>query len=215
MTVGVGLSPSVALFNHSCSPSSFLTHCGGGVQALTAARTIPPGQEVTIDYLIGSRGRSAASRQSRFLSQYGFSCSCDACARDRPAYPRLPDYADVLSEDGLLRRPGSASPSSAPSSPVCPRLCQAKEDFDGLGIDLARVPHKVKEAVSRYKDVLQRCQDAATPSEADLRTVCELIHLLDVHAQKPSSLHLAAQLTLEDMTLRRFLHAEIKDEFYY
>jgi len=73
----------LALTNHSCCPNSSWT--GGSKNPrqleLRAAKEIPEGEEVTVNYIIvEARFLDKSVRQARLLDGWGFHCVCPLCA---------------------------------------------------------------------------------------------------------------------------------------
>jgi len=74
----IGLYPKIARINHSCRPNtSYLWVARHGKLVVVASRHIDEGEELSISYV--PLLLSHEDRQKR-LDQYGFKCSCDACA---------------------------------------------------------------------------------------------------------------------------------------
>ena len=77
----LGLFPKGARINHSCRPNSSQVWIEKmGKRVVRAIRKIEEGEEIFATYIPLLRG--AESRQQR-LQQYGFTCTCSACALSR------------------------------------------------------------------------------------------------------------------------------------
>jgi len=76
---------NLSLANHSCCPNSSWT---GGAKnprqlELRAAKEIPEGEEVTVNYIIvEARFQDKSVRQARLLDGWGFHCVCSLCTYD-------------------------------------------------------------------------------------------------------------------------------------
>ena len=70
------LYPSMAIFSHSCSPTTQALHRPDYGLTLTATRTIRAGEEITITYteLWGS-----AVHRKQDINNWFFHCSCERC----------------------------------------------------------------------------------------------------------------------------------------
>merc|ERR1712232_182217 len=81
--VGIGLYPSGAMLNHSCSPSC-LWYVRGGVLIVETLRVVSKGEALTIPYLPVSRScdASAAARRRRLAKLFGFHCICSRCSAE-------------------------------------------------------------------------------------------------------------------------------------
>ena len=74
----IGLFPKVARINHSCRPNtSYFWSERLNKRIVYATRRIEEGEELSVTYI--PLLLSQANRQRR-LNQYGFQCSCEACA---------------------------------------------------------------------------------------------------------------------------------------
>jgi hypothetical protein len=74
----IGLFPKIARINHSCRPNtSYFWNERLNRRVVYATRRIEEGQEILVSYI--PLLHKHADRQKR-LDQYGFKCSCDACA---------------------------------------------------------------------------------------------------------------------------------------
>ena len=77
---GVGVFPLLSKLNHACEPNCMPLWRRDNCVQLVATRALPPGTELTIDYLGDMVPRDAARRRRAWLQeQYGFVCSCVRC----------------------------------------------------------------------------------------------------------------------------------------
>lgn len=68
------------MINHSCAPGAVNYVAGGaGHMVVRAVRALPPGTEVTINYLGRGSLRPLSQRQGELEASYGFTCGCDRC----------------------------------------------------------------------------------------------------------------------------------------
>ncbi|KAK4508068.1 hypothetical protein PRZ48_001805 [Zasmidium cellare] len=82
--MGYGVYPSASYFNHSCSPNLRKQRIGRQWQ-FTAGQDISLGDQCCISYLGGDeRDLSFSDRQRRLKDTWGFDCSCERCANERP-----------------------------------------------------------------------------------------------------------------------------------
>jgi hypothetical protein len=84
---GAGLMQQGTFFNHSCLPnteySSSVERVRGPQVTFRAGKRIREGTELTISYVHSDARYN--ERQAALQGQYGFDCSCDKCAGERPA----------------------------------------------------------------------------------------------------------------------------------
>lgn len=90
--IGVGLYPSVCLFNHSCDPS-VTHHFRGTTMHVNAFRTIEKGETVTENYGPNYTVDGRTKRRKELRDKYRFDCECEACLKNWPTYAAMPkDY---------------------------------------------------------------------------------------------------------------------------
>ena len=83
---------TICRINHSCLPSCHhewnpSLRGGQGMETVHALRSIAPGEELSISYLMPA-GRPRAERQERLSRQFGFQCTCPLCALSGEALAR-------------------------------------------------------------------------------------------------------------------------------
>lgn len=77
----IGLYPKIARINHACRPNtSYFWNARLGKQVVYASRRIEEGEELSISYI--PLLHTYEDREKR-LDQYGFKCTCDACALEK------------------------------------------------------------------------------------------------------------------------------------
>ncbi|KZV92993.1 SET domain-containing protein [Exidia glandulosa HHB12029] len=89
--IGVCISPTVALANHSCDPNAVVvfprpsgTTLQEPVMQIIAFKNISPGEEILTSYVDTSQPRHL--RRQDLRETYGFTCACDLCeGRDNNA----------------------------------------------------------------------------------------------------------------------------------
>ena len=117
-TLGLGLFPTTALFNHSCNPNLELIFYGRRVVA-RAIRSVTPGQQLTIDYGYIYYLTELTQRAFCLRSQYYFDCRCDACYQQWPLKAELPAGIPTLKclhcgyPVSITDQAGTADPTSA------------------------------------------------------------------------------------------------------
>ncbi|MCJ1378416.1 hypothetical protein MMC17_001514 [Xylographa soralifera] len=79
--LGLSLSPTAALLNHSCTPNTCISFSGSTLSIRTL-RPIPKDTELTISYI--DITNPAATRRADLRSRYFFSCACPACSATPP-----------------------------------------------------------------------------------------------------------------------------------
>ncbi|PSN41945.1 hypothetical protein C0J52_06418 [Blattella germanica] len=94
--VGVGIYPTVAMFNHDCQPALARYFVGKNI-VLRALRPLEPGESVAENYGPIFTKRPISFRQRTLTSRYWFQCACRACKEDWPTY-------DTLSNDSFRLR---------------------------------------------------------------------------------------------------------------
>ena len=75
--VGVGVSASVAMFNHDCEPNAEWSLDADGCLVVRAARDARAGEEWCLSYV--DPRMPAPARQARLREAFFFTCSCRAC----------------------------------------------------------------------------------------------------------------------------------------
>lgn len=88
------LYPSLSLVNHSCDPSVTRICVAGGGCFLVALRPLPAGTEVLDCYSTHYALQPRSSRHTD-LSQYCFSCACQACRENWPDLSATPSAVSV------------------------------------------------------------------------------------------------------------------------
>ncbi|MCJ1413659.1 hypothetical protein MMC19_007781 [Ptychographa xylographoides] len=79
--LGLSLSPTTSLLNHSCLPNTCITFSGPTL-SLRALRPIAKDAELSISYI--DITNPAATRQADLLSRYFFTCACVCCTASPP-----------------------------------------------------------------------------------------------------------------------------------
>ncbi|MCJ1397373.1 hypothetical protein MMC11_000566 [Xylographa trunciseda] len=79
--LGLSLSPTAALLNHSCTPNTCISFSGPTLSVRTL-RPIPKDTELTISYI--DITNPASARRADLLSRYFFHCACPACSATPP-----------------------------------------------------------------------------------------------------------------------------------
>eukprot|EP00927_Polykrikos_kofoidii_P013976 TRINITY_DN16096_c0_g1_i1.p1 TRINITY_DN16096_c0_g1~~TRINITY_DN16096_c0_g1_i1.p1 ORF type:complete len:511 (-),score=100.59 TRINITY_DN16096_c0_g1_i1:65-1489(-) len=81
---GFGLSPTVALMNHSCAPNAEVGGDGSPTELVVkAVQDIRPGEEILICYCDDQA--PIAGRQRLLWREYGFMCACSLCEAQKKA----------------------------------------------------------------------------------------------------------------------------------
>ncbi|XP_067005108.2 SET and MYND domain-containing protein 4 [Anabrus simplex] len=83
--IGVGIYPTVALFNHDCYPAVSRYFVGKSI-VIRALRPLEQGQVVAENYGPIFVKRPRAARQRTLLSRYWFHCDCQACREEWPMF---------------------------------------------------------------------------------------------------------------------------------
>lgn len=87
------LYKSISFFNHSCVPNCLVIsdpELGNGIY-ISTARTINPGEELTINYNPSYVYDDSKKRQAHILANQHFDCACMACCYQKE-FPTLVDY---------------------------------------------------------------------------------------------------------------------------
>eukprot|EP00094_Tigriopus_californicus_P000931 TCALIF_00901-PA protein Name:"Similar to SMYD4 SET and MYND domain-containing protein 4 (Pongo abelii)" AED:0.00 eAED:0.00 QI:115/1/0.87/1/0.85/0.87/8/36/396 len=86
--IGFGLNPTLALFNHSCSPNTI--RCNVGTKTnLISTQTIHAGAEITDSYSTLYQDQPRNERFNHLMNFYKFECRCKACLNDWPVFEGL------------------------------------------------------------------------------------------------------------------------------
>lgn len=97
----LGLWPSFSMLNHSCLPNA-INYVVGDRMLVFAARHVPKGHEVCINYLGRSSLRPVEERQAALSAAYLFACDCTRCrtelllAAGGPAAQRAAEQIEEL-----------------------------------------------------------------------------------------------------------------------
>jgi len=112
-SIGKGLYPTFALFNHSCE-SNVSKYFIGDLMVVQASKNIKKGEEVTENYHPIAMVLERDERQKYLESSYNFVCACTACVNNLPTIRQLPleenltieateVWAEMLAEAKLLQ----------------------------------------------------------------------------------------------------------------
>ncbi|MCJ1474303.1 hypothetical protein MMC13_002961 [Lambiella insularis] len=80
-SLGLSLSPTAALLNHSCNPNTCISF-SGPILSVRALRPIAEDTELTISYI--DITNPAPIRRADLLARYFFTCTCPSCAAKPP-----------------------------------------------------------------------------------------------------------------------------------
>ena len=95
---GSGLWIMPSYINHSCWPNSVRSFLGN-LLIVRAARNIPEGEEITINYIENESG--VQERQKAFYSEWGFNCKCTLCEIETAEPQEVQDKRQELVEKAL------------------------------------------------------------------------------------------------------------------
>jgi len=93
--IGLGIYPTVALFNHSCHPSVGRYFVGTSL-VLVSSRTIKANEVVAENYGPMFTSHLRSDRLTRLKGRYWFDCSCLACENKWPTYDGMSYMEDEL-----------------------------------------------------------------------------------------------------------------------
>lgn len=86
--IGFSINPTLALFNHSCTPNTI--RCNVGTKTiLISTQTIHAGAEITDSYSTLYQDQPRNERFNHLMSFYKFECRCVACLNDWPVFEGL------------------------------------------------------------------------------------------------------------------------------
>ncbi|KAF5284773.1 hypothetical protein FQA39_LY04498 [Lamprigera yunnana] len=85
VSVGGGIYPTLAFFNHSCDPSIVRYHIGTEV-VVKSVKPIKKGEIIYENYGPIYTTTIRSERKSYLLSNYWFECTCQACEEDWPLF---------------------------------------------------------------------------------------------------------------------------------
>ncbi|XP_046397895.1 SET and MYND domain-containing protein 4-like isoform X2 [Ischnura elegans] len=88
--IGVGIYPTVALFNHDCYPATTRYFLGTSI-VVRALRPLKAGEAIPENYGPVFTKQSRRERQRILRSRYWFICRCVACLADWPTYEAMGD----------------------------------------------------------------------------------------------------------------------------
>lgn len=80
--IGVGIYPTISLFNHSCSPNIISIFYRNKFVA-RASKSLECGTEINYCYGPSVSRMSKSDRQQRLKEQYFFTCSCECCTENK------------------------------------------------------------------------------------------------------------------------------------
>ena len=95
---GSGLWIMPSYINHSCWPNSVRSFLGN-LLIVRAARDIPEGEEISINYIENESG--VQERQKAFYSEWGFNCKCTFCEIEAAEPQKVQDKRQELVEKAL------------------------------------------------------------------------------------------------------------------
>ncbi|KAJ3556673.1 hypothetical protein NP233_g11925 [Leucocoprinus birnbaumii] len=137
MPIGVSISPTIALFNHSCEPNAVLVFSRSQHRArkeepaveVVAIRDIAADEEVLISYIDSTLPRE--QRQEALNVTYYFTCDCSLCSKPR----QEGTYVDPREENLLTR---------------CVRCGAVVKDTDSV-LDAVRIGQEALEKATRLQ----------------------------------------------------------------
>ncbi|KZV78345.1 SET domain-containing protein [Exidia glandulosa HHB12029] len=134
--IGVCISPTVALANHSCDPNAVVvfprpsgTTLQEPVMQIIAIKNISPGEEILTSYVDTSQ--PGHLRRQDLRETYGFTCACDLC-EGRPTMPTLTraiasgvrrSVAGSVAFQSLMTNNSSASDATRNTRPLRRKKC--------------------------------------------------------------------------------------------
>ena len=143
--LAAAIYPVLSLINHSCDPS-VVRHSFGNICVARAIRSIKAGQELQDNYGALYPVMDLSTRQSHLLSQYYFTCQCEACVADWPQYFDIPNMLPVLrcpSCDGRVPIPRDNNPEKAKCV-----SCKKWQDIQGPLMGLSKMEANFRQALT-------------------------------------------------------------------
>ncbi len=95
VSLGAAMYPTLALFNHSCTPSFMRCNRGNGVICVTS-KAIKAGEEICENYGLMFTSKPLAARKRVLKEHYKFDCICECCSEN---WPTLGDLKDMERDD--------------------------------------------------------------------------------------------------------------------
>jgi len=84
-TIGCAINPTLALFNHSCTPNTTRANVGHATLVVATA-DIKKGEEISDSYSMLFQDKLLTMRQNWLAEHYRFTCNCTACANKWPIH---------------------------------------------------------------------------------------------------------------------------------
>lgn len=110
VNIGVAVSPTVALINHSCAPnvSVVFQHGPKKDMSVVAFKAIKAGEEILSTYI--DLMQPVNKRQDELLTGYKFNCTCDSCLKESvDISPRQSLMCSTPNCAGLLAIPSTCN----------------------------------------------------------------------------------------------------------
>ncbi|XP_069188801.1 SET and MYND domain-containing protein 4-like [Procambarus clarkii] len=194
---GKGVYSASSLLNHSCNPNCTYIFYG----TTTTVRTmqfIPAGKSLTITYGALCSEDRRDSRRLTLMTNFNFTCTCDACENNWPIIRDLPPF--------VILKCTKCNEGINPCTKVC-HNCKLNYDQGGMQ---ARAPYnyrliwkKIQKAQEDFLIASKNILEEGSNSEKDIKAVRALIKLFCKYVKQPSLGLLLAQQTLCVVCLRR------------
>ncbi|KAH9940697.1 SET domain-containing protein [Amylocystis lapponica] len=207
--IGVCVSPTIALINHSCEPNVAVVFPRASINPqdqeplmhMVAMRDIAPSDEVLISYVDTTLPREL--RQKELEETYNFVCKCTLCTRTSDVDPRVALWCPkscggrlpVPTEDNALSRCTNCRAALADADAVLDALRVGQEALDKANSVQFKDPEKAIQLTTNMLPILTSVR--LTPSCHPLLAMNRLHQELLI-----TSLHTSLTQELLDETIR-------------
>ncbi|KAJ3145286.1 hypothetical protein HDU86_001095 [Geranomyces michiganensis] len=177
VNIGVGMFPSLALVNHSCSPNTAIIFTSGGRATLRTIKSVASDDEIFQSYTEIAEPRHV--RQRELQQTFFFTCHCSTCSLGPLSDPRTAHLCPRGPRlcAGIINLPeGTDNPACSVHGPLSPD-------------EQAALECAVKEAHATYDQAVQARDIAKNPQRAlELGLRSRVQHLAIAHSPGNASL---------------------------
>ncbi|XP_044759990.1 SET and MYND domain-containing protein 4 [Coccinella septempunctata] len=147
--IGVGLYPTVALFNHQCYPSVTRYFVGKNI-VVNAIRPLNDGELVAENYGPVFTKKHLAARKNFLISRYWFDCQCPACVQNWPLFTLEKEDTTVR-----LRCPNKNCDNILSTMNETEKKCSQCNDV----VKVEGIKKKLKDCLDQYHLALEKMHE--------------------------------------------------------
>ncbi|XP_063696192.1 SET and MYND domain-containing protein DDB_G0284059-like [Culicoides brevitarsis] len=181
--IGGAIYPVLALFNHSCDPAT-VRYFNGHRVYVRSIRPLRAGEEIGENYGPIFTQNPREDRQHLLKQQYKFECRCQPCNENWPLFKQMTNHLirlrcqakhchNVIILDANIEQVDVKCPKCGISNNILERLkFLTKVDASFENAKTLFKGKKIKEALKKYLEILQRLDDILVPPYSDYH-ICQ------------------------------------------